>query len=116
MENNKMSKNGIITAVDLFCGAGGTSTGLYNACVSMGKKVDLLAINHWQKAIDTHQANHPDARCLCAPLESIDPRVAVPSGHLDLLVASPECTYHSNARGGKPINDQLRASAWHVLR
>jgi DNA (cytosine-5)-methyltransferase 1 len=107
---------GWFRAVDLFCGAGGTSTGLYNACMAMGKKVDLLAINHWQKAIDTHQANHPEARCLCAPLESIDPRVAVPSGHLDILVASPECTYHSNARGGKPINDQLRASAWHVLR
>ena len=77
-----MSKDGIIEAVDLFCGAGGTSTGLYNACMAMGKKVDLLAINHWQKAIDTHQANHPDARCLCAPLESIDPRVNHPPSQM----------------------------------
>jgi DNA (cytosine-5)-methyltransferase 1 len=40
----------------------------------------------------------------------------VPSGKLDLLVASPECTHHSNARGGKPASDQSRASAWCVLR
>jgi DNA (cytosine-5)-methyltransferase 1 len=26
------------------------------------------------------------------------------------------CTHHSKARGGKPRNDQSRASAWHVLR
>lgn len=105
-----------IHAVDLFCGAGGTSTGLIRACLATNRTMELLAINHWQIAIDTHRANHPDARHICAPLESIDPRVAVPGGHLDILVASPECTHHSNARGGKPVSDQLRASAWHIIR
>jgi DNA (cytosine-5)-methyltransferase 1 len=106
----------MIQAVDLFCGAGGTSSGLYHACNHMGVGLNLVAINHWPRAIETHQANHPDARHICATLESIDPRVAVPSGHLDIMVASPECTHHSVARGGKPVNDQLRASAWHLLR
>jgi len=105
-----------IFAADLFCGAGGTSSGLYQACNSMGIGVDLVAINHWTVAIETHRENHPEARHICAGLESIDPREAVPSGRLDLLVASPECTHHSIARGGKPVCDQLRASAWHVLR
>lgn len=106
----------IIQAADLFCGAGGTSSGIYRACKQLGIKVDLLAVNHWSVAIQTHEANHPDARHLCATLESIDPREAVPAGYLDILVASPECTHHSVARGGKPVNDQLRASAWHILR
>lgn len=105
-----------VTAVDLFCGAGGTSTGLAGACADLGLGLDLLAINHWQVAIDTHTANHPGFRHRCADLESINPREAVPSGRLRLLVASPECTHHSRARGGKPMSDQSRASAWHVLR
>lgn len=106
----------IKTAVDLFCGAGGTSSGLYYACESMGFGIDLLAVNHWRIAIETHKTNHPDARHICATLENIDPRKEIKSGHLDILVASPECTHHSVARGGKPVNDQLRASAWHILR
>ncbi len=106
----------IIKAADLFCGAGGTSSGLYRACKAIGAGIDLVAVNHWTIAIETHKANHPDARHICATLESIDPREAAPSGRLNILVASPECTHHSVARGGKPVNDQLRASAWHILR
>lgn len=106
----------IITAVDLFCGAGGTSTGLYNACHSMGSGVDLLAINHWQTAIDTHTANHPGARHICATLDSIRPEAVIKGGRLNIMVASPECTHHSVARGGRPVSDQLRASAWLILR
>lgn len=100
---------------DLFCGAGGTSTGVAQACIELDRVVELLAINHWQTAINTHTANHPWARHMCANIEAIDPRKAIPGGLLDLLVASPECIWHSTARGGKPINDQARASAWRVL-
>jgi DNA (cytosine-5)-methyltransferase 1 len=106
----------IIQAADLFCGAGGTSSGLYSACEHVGARLDLVAVDHWKIAVETHTFNHPDARHICATLEGLDPRKAVPSGRLDILVASPECTHHSNARGGKPVSDQLRASAWHILR
>lgn len=105
-----------IRAADLFCGAGGTSRGLRQACDRLGHRLDLTAINHWPTAIDTHRANQPDARHICERLELVDPRRVVPGGRLDLLVASPECTHHSNARGGKPVSDQQRASAWTVLR
>lgn len=108
--------NTIIQAADLFCGAGGTSTGLYRACHSLGRRVDLLAVNHWKVAIETHSINHPGARHICAKLDAIRPEDAVKSGHLNILVASPECTHHSVARGGRPVCDQLRASAWTVLR
>ncbi len=109
-------KKKIIQAADLFCGAGGTSSGLYDACGNLGYDLRLVAVNHWEIAIATHQENHPDALHICATIESVNPREAVPSGHLNILVASPECTHHSIARGGKPVSDQLRASAWHILR
>jgi len=105
-----------VRAVDLFCGAGGTSTGLYNACHEAGRKVDLLAINHWSVAIESHTANHPGARHICDRLEAIRPEDAIKGRHLDIMVASPECTHHSIARGGRPVSDQLRASAWLLLR
>jgi DNA (cytosine-5)-methyltransferase 1 len=105
-----------IKAADLFCGAGGTSTGLALACHHLGLGLDLLAVNHWELAIATHSANHKNARHLCTDLDSINPRDVVPSGHLNILVASPECTHFSNARGGKPVEDQKRAPAWLILR
>lgn len=109
-----MSKT--LKAADLFCGAGGTSLGLLHAAQLIGQKVELAAVNHWPRAVETHAANHPDANHFCEDLTSMDPKKAVPGGKLDLLVASPECTHHSVARGGKPVNDQSRASAWCVLR
>jgi DNA (cytosine-5)-methyltransferase 1 len=105
-----------IVGVDLFCGGGGTSTGLARACAKRGKKLDLIAVNHWDIAIETHALNHPWARHLCAALDAVDPRKAVPSGRLNLLVASPECTHFSTARGGRPMHDQSRASAWLILK
>ena len=106
----------VIEAADLFCGAGGTSNGLRRACRRLGHDVRLTAINHWPRAIETHRLNDPEARHICERLERVDPRHVVPGGRLDLLIASPECTHHSRARGGKPVSDQQRASAWIVLR
>ena len=103
----------ILKAADLFCGAGGTSTGAMRAARRLGVRLDLLAVNHWDKAVRTHELNHPTVRHLCADLNAVDPLKV--STKLDLLCASPECTHHSNARGGKPMDDQSRASAWHVL-
>ena len=107
----------MIMATDLFCGGGGTSTGLVKAARARSLKLQLLAINHWKTAVDTHTRNHPWARHLCADLSSVDadPSRLIPGGKLHILVASPECTHHSIARGGKPCSDQSRASAWHVL-
>lgn len=99
---------------DLFCGAGGTSTGILAACRDLGRPVELLAVNHWQTAINSHSLNHPEVRHICGRLENIKPHEAVPSGRLNLLAASPECTHHSIAAGGRPKNDQSRCQAWLV--
>ena len=101
---------------DLFCGAGGTSTGILKACAGLGHSADLLAVNHWPTAVNTHTLNHPGVRHLCETLENISPAKVISGGRLNLLAASPECTHHSNAAGGRPRNDQSRATAWHVCR
>ncbi len=101
---------------DLFCGAGGTSTGILSACADLGRSADLLAVNHWTTAINTHSLNHPGVRHLCESLDTVTPARVIPGGHLHLLAASPECTHHSNAAGGRPKNEQSRATAWHVCR
>lgn len=105
-----------VRAADLFCGAGGFSSGLINAAAKRGFNVDLVAINHWDIAIQTHSANHADVRHLCQSIESVNPREVVPGGKLDLLMASPECTHFSTARGGKPMSEQSRCTVWCVLR
>lgn len=105
-----------IRVADLFCGAGGTSTGIVQACEASSLKADIVAVNHWDRAVETHAANHPGANHHCQNLADLDPRKAVPGGKLDILVASPECVHHSVARGGVPMNDQSRSSAWCILR
>ena len=110
------SKVKTINAVDLFCGAGGTSTGLVHAVNELGFEIKLTAINHWDVAIATHSKNHEDVEHFCQSIDTIDPAKIVPGGRLQLLVASPECTHHSRARGGKPRSDQKRADAWLLMR
>jgi DNA (cytosine-5)-methyltransferase 1 len=107
----------ILKAADLFCGAGGSSTGLRRVADALGVGLDLTALNHWDAAIETHAANHPEARHICEPIDKVVPRDAV-GGRLDLLWASPACTDHSYAKGDKELSadDQSRSTAWSVLR
>lgn len=106
--------------VDLFCGAGGFSTGLKRAMERAHRRVEILAINHWDDAINSHTLNHPDVHHLQEDLGTIDPRRALTEAKMgltiDLLLAAPECTSHSYSRGDKPIDDQSRATAYHVMR
>ena len=88
-----------LTLTDLFCGAGGSSTG---AVAIPGVEV-RIASNHWDLAVETHNTNHPDADHLCADLSQIDPRYFPTT---DILWASPECTNHSVAKGRKRVSAQ----------
>lgn len=104
-----------ILVADLFCGAGGSSTGAERALARLGLDMDLVCVNHWGTALETHQRNHPRARHYCADISQVRPHQVVPEGYLDLLMASPTCTHHSIARGGKPTSDQQRSDPWHVI-
>jgi DNA (cytosine-5)-methyltransferase 1 len=102
--------------VDLFAGAGGFSEGFRRTCERMGVAFELTAINHWPTAVETHAKNHPTARHFCESVYEVDPRAVAPDGYLDCLTASPECIYHSNARGGGVCDDQSRSGARDILR
>ncbi len=106
-----MARTRMWRAVDLFCGGGGTTTGAEQS----GRVSVVAAVNHWQTAIDTHSHNHPHVQHFCTPIDAIDPRHDRAVPNFDLLLASPECTHHSIARGGQPVEDQKRATPWHVL-
>jgi DNA (cytosine-5)-methyltransferase 1 len=104
-----------ILVADLLCGAGGSSTGCERALREIGLDMELVCLNHWQTAIDTHTLNHPTARHYVQDIATVRPHLIVPEGYLDLLMASPSCTHHSVARGGKPTSDQQRSDPWHII-
>lgn len=103
---------------DLLCGAGGSSTGAERALLELGfspEDFEFVCVNHWPTAIDTHSRNHPRARHFVQDIATGRPHIMVPEGYLDLLMASPTCTHHSVARGGKPTSDQQRSDPWHII-
>lgn len=99
--------------VDLFAGGGGASLGIEMAT---GRQVDV-AVNHDRIAVELHKANHPQTHHEVADVFEVDPREITKGRPVGLLWASPDCTDHSKAKGGKPIrNKKRRALAWVVKR
>lgn len=82
----------MITAIDLFAGAGGFTCGALAAGVDV-----ILAANHWQAAVDVHALNHPGVEHTCQDLRQMDFE-RLPD--FDLLLASPACQGHSDAGRG----------------
>lgn len=105
-----------LNIIDMFCGGGGESTGLIQAAHEYDFDVNISAINHWARAIETHAANYPFAEHIRESVEKIDPEKLKAADDTDLLWASPGCQHFSVARGRKPRNEQQRAPAWEVLR
>lgn len=91
--------------VDLFCGAGGESQGIHWAAEKNGVELKLFAVNHWERAIITHSTNFPQYESLCRDVFDVHPRKVVGNERISLLWGSPSCVTHSNARGGRPLDD-----------
>ncbi len=107
-----MSRSTEIRAFDLFCGGGGSSIGAKQAGAVPVGGVDL-----WSVAIDAFQANFPNARGFQGDLNYLSARrVASEVGRVDLLLASPECTHHSVAKGNKPRSEESKQLAYQVIR
>ena len=101
-----------IRAIDLFCGAGGSSWGAKAAGVTI-----VAAFDMWELAGKTHQANFPKARFYHGKLEAHDvQKLAADLGKIDLILASPECTNHSPAKGNKPRCELSKDTAFQVVR
>lgn len=119
-----MPKSSYVSVTDMFCGAGGSSIGV----VAAGAELKL-AMNHWKLALDTHNENFPLSDHVLGDIRTADPR-RFPS--TDVLIASPECTAHTLAKGrqrkhihqqdlfGKsafdPAEERSRATMWDVPR
>ena len=101
--------------VDMFCGAGGESCGIKQAADAANLDISMYAINHWEQAIETHQANFPAAEHICRDIQDINPSDIIPNRRVALLWASPACTHFSVARGGKPCDNQSRITPFTVL-
>lgn len=102
--------NGLI--IDCFAGGGGASVGIEMA---LGRPVDI-AINHDPQAIRMHQTNHPQTLHLAEDIFKVDLKKYVAGHHVALMWASPDCTSHSKAKGGRPRKQGLRILPWAVYK
>ena len=112
--------------IDLFCGAGGTSTGVEQAAFKGKKCAKVIAcVNHDANAIASHTANHPDALHFTEDIRTLELSPLI--GHLEkmkkvypdaktVLWASLECTNFSKAKGGQPRDADSRTLAEHLFR
>lgn len=91
--------------VDLFAGGGGTSTGIEAA---LGVSPDIAA-NHDPEAVAMHMVNHPSTKHYCEDVVDLDIAKICAGRPVGILWLSPDCTYHSKARGGKPFRDRNKA-------
>ena len=97
--------------VDSFAGGGGASLGIEHG---IGRSPDI-AINHDREAIAMHAANHPGTRHYCEDVWNVDPREACGGRRPALAWFSPDCKHFSKAKGGKPVDKNIRCLAWLVI-
>lgn len=98
--------------IDCFAGGGGASAGIEMA---LGRPVDI-AVNHDPSAILMHKTNHPDTLHLTEDIFKADLQKHIKGRHVGLMWASPDCTSHSRAKGGKPRKSGLRMLPWAVYK
>lgn len=101
-----------IKAIDLFAGLGGSSWGAAKAKIKV-----VAAVDRWELARDTYKSNFPAVeflleRCEEVRLSALKKRV----GKIDLIMASPECTSHTCAKGNAPRSEVSRRTAFQVVR
>ena len=98
--------------VDNFAGGGGASTGIE---LATGRPV-TIAINHDPDAILMHKTNHPFTEHYQASVWDVDPCEVSKGRPVGLAWFSPDCKHFSKAKGGKPVDKNIRSLAWIVLR
>lgn len=102
----------MVRTFEMFCGLGGSSRGAAAAGAVIAGGIDA-----WPLATEVFAANFPAARVITSSIEDQDPaHVLGETGAIDLLLASPECTNHSCARGSRPRSDKSRDTAFEVVR
>ncbi len=101
-----------IRTLDLFCGGGGSSWGAKLA----GAEI-VCGVDCWNLAVRTFQTNFPEAKAIRRRLTSRSRQRTVGDiGEIDLILASPECTNHTCARGSRERVEDSRLTAMHALK
>lgn len=98
--------------IDNFAGGGGASLGIEMA---LRRRVNI-AINHDPVALAIHRANHPDTVHLCESVWDVDPDEVCGGLPVGLAWFSPDCKHFSRAKGGKPVEKNIRGLAWVAIR
>ena len=98
--------------VDSFAGGGGASLGIAWAT---GRAPDV-AINHDSAALAMHAANHPSTHHVAEDVWHARLPDLIGQRDVGLLWASPDCKHFSRAKGGVPVNKEIRSLAWIVVR
>ncbi len=116
----------MIYFIDLFCGAGGVTTGVEKARLNGSKIAKVVAcVNHDPKAIESHKYNHPEALHFIEDIRTLKlDRLAQmvrqmranDSSAIVVLWASLECTNFSKAKGGLPRDADSRTLALDMYR
>ncbi|WP_457812126.1 DNA cytosine methyltransferase [Sinorhizobium meliloti] len=96
--------------IDSFAGGGGASTGIEMA---LGRSPDI-AINHNADALALHAANHPETHHLSENVYRVDPLDHLKGKHIGLAWFSPDCKHFSKAKGGKPVERNIRDLCWII--
>ncbi|ASP90776.1 DNA cytosine methyltransferase [Sinorhizobium meliloti] len=96
--------------VDSFAGGGGASTGIEMA---LGRSPDI-AINHNPEALALHAANHPETHHLSENVYRVDPLDHLKGKDIGLAWFSPDCKHFSKAKGGKPVERNIRDLCWII--
>ncbi|NTA79559.1 DNA methyltransferase [Agrobacterium tumefaciens] len=96
--------------IDSFAGGGGASTGIEQA---LGRSPDY-AINHNALALRLHEENHPNTIHLSENVYKIDPLDHLRGKHIGLAWFSPDCKHFSKAKGGKPVERNIRDLCWII--
>ena len=106
-----------LNVINLFCGMGGDELGIRDAVYTDLKMAYRgLSINHWDVAVNTMRTNFPNVKTLDCKIEEAVPGELVPWGtDVHVLWASPSCTHHSRAKGGRPRSNQLRSQPEYVV-
>lgn len=101
----------MIRGLDIFCGVGGSSAGARAAGIDVVSGIDMCAV-----ATETFSENFPDSQAITSRLEDIDlATLKRKIGRIDILLASPECTNHTCARGSAPRDERSQATAMLVI-
>lgn len=109
-------RNKVLTAIDLFCGAGGLTEGFKQAGFSC-----LYGNDCNTDAIRTFSHNHPEAWADTRPIEEVDParvrrKLGLRKGRLAVLTGGPPCQGFSINAPERFLDDPRNALFRHYVR